>query len=182
MESRSRWIILVAAAWLTWPPAQAQDMMRHVDLSSRRFSTAEMTRAEVEASLRAAASIPPYRAFSSSTAQRLSPRRSERLSDAVGNCAIHARECGHAAGLKQYHHERQHIFYKDWGKGRPGVFSYCWPLSADAWDGQMMALGSAGYRVVAHDRRSHGRWDQTWDNNTMDQYVSDYAELLEHLT
>ena len=46
----------------------------------------------------------------------------------------------------------------------------------------MMALGSAGYRVVAHDRRSHGRWDQTWDNNTMDQYVSDYAELLEHLT
>ena len=54
MESRSRWIILVAAAWLTWPPAQAQDMMRHVDLSSPRFSTAEMARAEVEASLRAA--------------------------------------------------------------------------------------------------------------------------------
>ena len=54
MESRSRWIILVAAAWLTWPPAQAQDMMRHVDLSSPRFSTAEMARAEGEASLMAA--------------------------------------------------------------------------------------------------------------------------------
>jgi uncharacterized protein YjbI with pentapeptide repeats len=54
VESRSRWIILVAAAWLTWQPAQAQDMMRHVDLSSPRFSTAEMARAEVEASLRAA--------------------------------------------------------------------------------------------------------------------------------
>jgi non-heme chloroperoxidase len=73
------------------------------------------------------------------------------------------------------------IFYKDWGKGRPVVFSHGWPLSADAWDGQMMALGAAGYRVIAHDRRSHGRSDQTWDNNTMEQYVSDYAELLEHL-
>ena len=62
------------------------------------------------------------------------------------------------------------------------LVGHCWALSADVWDGQMMALGSAGYRVVAHDRRSHGRWDQTWDNNTMDQYVSDYAELLEHLT
>jgi non-heme chloroperoxidase len=73
------------------------------------------------------------------------------------------------------------IFYKDWGKGQAIVFSHGWPLDADAWDGQMQFLGSHGYRVIAHDRRSHGRSDQTWDNNTMEQYVSDYAELLNHL-
>ncbi len=73
------------------------------------------------------------------------------------------------------------IFYKDWGKGRPVVFSHGWPLDGDAWDGQMQFLGSQGFRVIAHDRRSHGRSDQTWDNNTMEQYVADYAELLDHL-
>lgn len=73
------------------------------------------------------------------------------------------------------------IFYKDWGKGRPIVFSHGWPLDADAWDSQMLFLGSHGYRVIAHDRRSHGRSDQTWDGNTMEQYVDDYAELLDHL-
>jgi non-heme chloroperoxidase len=73
------------------------------------------------------------------------------------------------------------IFYKDWGKGPAIVFSHGWPLDADAWDGQMQFLGSQGYRVIAHDRRSHGRSDQTWDNNTMEQYVSDYAELLGYL-
>jgi non-heme chloroperoxidase len=73
------------------------------------------------------------------------------------------------------------IFYKDWGSGRPIVFSHGWPLSADAWDGQMQFLGSQGYRVIAHDRRSHGRSDQTWSGNNMDQYVADYAELLDHL-
>lgn len=73
------------------------------------------------------------------------------------------------------------IFYKDWGKGPAIVFSHGWPLDGDAWDGQMQFLGSHGYRVIAHDRRSHGRSDQTWDNNTMEQYVDDYAELLNHL-
>jgi non-heme chloroperoxidase len=73
------------------------------------------------------------------------------------------------------------IFFKDWGTGQPIVFSHGWPLSADAWDGQMQFLGSHGYRVIAHDRRSHGRSDQTWDGNTMEQYVADYAELLDHL-
>jgi non-heme chloroperoxidase len=73
------------------------------------------------------------------------------------------------------------IFYKDWGTGRPVVFSHGWPLDGDAWDGQMLFLAGHGYRVIAHDRRSHGRSDQTWDNNTMEQYVDDYAELLAHL-
>jgi non-heme chloroperoxidase len=73
------------------------------------------------------------------------------------------------------------IFYKDWGRGRPVVFSHGWPLSADAWDAQMHFLASNGYRVVAHDRRGHGRSDQPWQGNTMDQYVADYAELLDHL-
>lgn len=54
------------------------------------------------------------------------------------------------------------LFYKDWGAGQPIVFSHGWPLSADAWDGQMLALGKKGFRVIAHDRRGHGRSSQTW--------------------
>lgn len=73
------------------------------------------------------------------------------------------------------------IFYKDWGKGQPVLFSHGWPLTGDAWDGQMQFIGSQGYRVIAHDRRSHGRSDQTWDGNHMDQYADDLAELIEFL-
>ena len=73
------------------------------------------------------------------------------------------------------------IFYKDWGKGQPIVFSHGWPLSSDAWDNQMLFFGQHGYRVVAHDRRSHGRSDQTWEGNNMDQYADDLAELIVQL-
>jgi non-heme chloroperoxidase len=73
------------------------------------------------------------------------------------------------------------IFYKDWGSGQTILFSHGWPLSADAWDGQMLFFGQQGYRVIAHDRRSHGRSDQTWDGNHMDQYADDLAELIEML-
>ena len=73
------------------------------------------------------------------------------------------------------------IFYKDWGKGQPVVFSHGWPLCADAWDGQMAFLGAKGYRVIAHDRRSHGRSDQTWDGNDMDTYADDLAAVFETL-
>lgn len=75
------------------------------------------------------------------------------------------------------------IFYKDQGKrdGQPIVFSHGWPLSADAWDAQMVFFGKEGFRVIAHDRRSHGRSDQTWDGNHMDQYADDLSELVNHL-
>lgn len=73
------------------------------------------------------------------------------------------------------------IFFKDWGTGQPVVFSHGWPLTADAWDAQMQFLGERGYRVIAHDRRSHGRSDQTWDGNHMDQYADDLAALIETL-
>ena len=73
------------------------------------------------------------------------------------------------------------IFFKDWGTGRPVVFCHGWPLTADAWDGQMVFLGERGYRVIAHDRRSHGRSSQTWDGNHMDQYADDLAAVLEAL-
>jgi len=73
------------------------------------------------------------------------------------------------------------IFYKDWGSGQPVVFSHGWPLTADAWDSQMLFLGERGYRVIAHDRRSHGRSMQTWDGNDMDTYADDLAELVEAL-
>src|SRR4051794_6027184 len=73
------------------------------------------------------------------------------------------------------------IFYKDWGRGQPIVFSHGWPLSADAWDGQMLYFLEKEYRVIAHDRRGHGRSSQTWDGNTMDQYADDLGALIEHL-
>ena len=73
------------------------------------------------------------------------------------------------------------IYYKDWGTGPVVTFSHGWPLSADAWDAQMLLLAERGYRVIAHDRRGHGRSSQTWQGNTMDQYADDLAELMEHL-
>ena len=77
--------------------------------------------------------------------------------------------------------EGTEIFYKDWGKGQTVVFSHGWPLSADAWDGQMLFLLEKGYRVIAHDRRGHGRSTQTWERNTMDQYADDLSEVIEQL-
>jgi non-heme chloroperoxidase len=73
------------------------------------------------------------------------------------------------------------IYYRDWGKGQPVVFSHGWPLSADAWDDQMLFLGERGYRVIAHDRRGHGRSSQPWNGNDMDTYADDLAALVESL-
>jgi non-heme chloroperoxidase len=73
------------------------------------------------------------------------------------------------------------IFYKDWGGGKPVLFSHGWPLTADAWDNQVLALSRQGYRVIAHDRRGHGRSDQTSGGNNMDTYADDMASLMDAL-
>src|ERR1700677_4126734 len=73
------------------------------------------------------------------------------------------------------------IFYKDWGKGQPIVFHHGWPLSADDWDNQMMFFLAQGYRVIAHDRRGHGRSTQTAAGNDMDTYAADAAAVTDHL-
>jgi non-heme chloroperoxidase len=73
------------------------------------------------------------------------------------------------------------IYYKDWGAGQPIVFSHGWPLTADDWDAQMLFFGQEGFRVIAHDRRGHGRSTQTWNGNEMDTYADDLAALTEHL-
>jgi non-heme chloroperoxidase len=73
------------------------------------------------------------------------------------------------------------IFYKDWGSGQPIVFSHGWPLSADDWDNQMMFFLKHGYRVIAHDRRGHGRSSQPGDGHDMDHYADDLAALTAHL-
>jgi len=73
------------------------------------------------------------------------------------------------------------IFYKDWGKGQPIVFSHGWPLSSDDWDTQMLFFVSRGFRVIAHDRRGHGRSSQVADGHDMDHYADDLATLTAHL-
>jgi non-heme chloroperoxidase len=73
------------------------------------------------------------------------------------------------------------IYYKDWGSGQPVVFSHGWPLSADAWDDQMLFLGAHGFRCIAHDRRGHGRSSQPWDGNEMNTYADDLAALVNAL-
>jgi non-heme chloroperoxidase len=73
------------------------------------------------------------------------------------------------------------IFFKDWGKGQPIVFIHGWPISADDWDAQMMFFLNHGYRVIAHDRRGHGRSTQTSDGHDLDHYADDLAALTAHL-
>ncbi|OQV12814.1 Non-heme chloroperoxidase [Hypsibius exemplaris] len=73
------------------------------------------------------------------------------------------------------------IFYKDWGTGQPVVFAHGAPLNSDDWDAQLFYFGSHGFRVIAHDRRGHGRSSQPWDGHNMDQYADDLSELIEHL-
>jgi non-heme chloroperoxidase len=77
--------------------------------------------------------------------------------------------------------DKTSIWFKDWGTGQPIVFSHGWPLSSDAFEDQMFFLASHGYRVIAHDRRGHGRSSQPWQGNDMDHYADDLAELVEHL-
>jgi len=73
------------------------------------------------------------------------------------------------------------IYYKDWGKGQPVVFSHGWPLCSDSWEAQMLFLADNGYRAIAHDRRGHGRSSQPWHGNEMNTYAADLAELMEQL-
>lgn len=73
------------------------------------------------------------------------------------------------------------LYYKDWGAGRPVVFSHGWPLCSDSWEAQMLHVASNGFRAIGHDRRGHGRSSQPWDGNDMDHYADDLAQLMDAL-
>src|SRR6185503_2770102 len=90
-------------------------------------------------------------------------------------------ETTHGGGSFVTTRDGTHIFYKDWGSGQPIVWSHGWPLTADAWDEQMVFFAERGFRCIAHDRRSHGRSGQTWDGNDMNTYANDLAQLAEAL-
>jgi non-heme chloroperoxidase len=77
--------------------------------------------------------------------------------------------------------DKTEIYYKDWGTGRPIVFSHGWPLTADAWEDQMVFFATRGFRCIAHDRRGHGRSGQPWEGNDMDTYADDLAHLVHKL-
>jgi non-heme chloroperoxidase len=104
---------------------------------------------------------------------------SEHLDAYSPGATIRAEKGGHMPTIKT--RDGAKIFYKDWGKGQPVVFSHGWPLNADAWDDQMFFFASNGYRAIAHDRRGHGRSMQTWNGNDMDTYADDLAALVEEL-
>jgi non-heme chloroperoxidase len=109
------------------------------------------------------------------------PARAFRHGDGSGNSGFQNRTEGDYPMATIATKDGTTIFYKDWGKGQPIVFSHGWPLSSDDWDAQMLFFGQHGYRVIAHDRRGHGRSTQTWDGNDMDTYADDLAQLTEKL-
>lgn len=104
---------------------------------------------------------------------------------ASGEAAATKAPAGHPPGKHGGHYvttrDGTRIFYKDWGSGAPVVFSHGWPLNADAWDAQMLFLAQRGFRVIAHDRRGHGRSDQPAQGNDMDTYADDLAAVLDAL-
>jgi non-heme chloroperoxidase len=108
-------------------------------------------------------------AFAESTETKSTPARNHIATEGDGSMSFIKTKDG------------TEIFYKDWGKGQPIVFSHGWPLTADDWDTQMMFFLNNGYRVIAHDRRGHGRSSQTTDGHDMDHYADDLAELTAHL-
>jgi non-heme chloroperoxidase len=115
----------------------------------------------------AAASLPAL--TMNATAQQIKPVTSSDQSRGAPNMSMVTTKDG------------TQIYYKDWGKGQPIVFSHGWPLSADDWDAQMMFFLNRGFRVIAHDRRGHGRSTQTADGHDMDHYADDLAAVTAHL-
>src|SRR5258705_7948249 len=118
-------------------------------------------------------------------------RRNVLISAAAAAAAIAIPAAANAAHPNQGEHQMSsstfttkdgtQIYYKDWGSGQPIVFHHGWPLSSDDWDAQMLFFLAQGYRVIAHDRRGHGRSSQTATGNEMDTYAADVAQLAAHL-
>jgi non-heme chloroperoxidase len=108
------------------------------------------------------------------------PRTTSGAAAATQKTAHHAHEGAHSMNYVTTK-DGTRIFFKDWGAGQPVVFSHGWPLDADAWDAQMLFLSRKGYRVIAHDRRGHGRSDQPSTGNDMDTYADDLATVMDVL-
>ena len=114
----------------------------------------------------------------------LKPCRDQELFDAIETAlksVLDTRKKGASDVTTIMTKDGTQIYFKDWGTGQPVVFSHGWPLSADAWEDQMLFLGEHGYRVIAHDRRGHGRSSQPWTGNDLDTYADDLAALVSAL-
>jgi non-heme chloroperoxidase len=135
---------------------------------------------------------PTWTTQSSDSSRRHFLLGSASLLGACSPTALSTNETAAAAQGSGRNHGRRHmarietrdgteLYYKDWGSGRPVVFSHGWPLSSDSWESQMLFLAERGYRCVAHDRRGHGRSSQPWNGNDMNTYADDLAVLIESL-
>jgi non-heme chloroperoxidase len=130
-------------------------------------------------SLRRSLLIAGVSGLAAACAPRLSPAASTASS--LNNGAADPRHKGKNTMSTITTKDGTSLYYKDWGAGKPVVFSHGWPLSSDSWEAQMLYLAERGFRTIAHDRRGHGRSSQPWSGNDMDTYADDLATVIETL-
>jgi non-heme chloroperoxidase len=124
------------------------------------------------------------RSVAKASREKFCQERQKEFSQAISSRKSHGRKFEHKGEESMATittKDGNQIYYKDWGAGQPVVFSHGWPLSADAWEDQMLFLADRGYRCIAHDRRGHGRSSQPWNGNEMNTYADDLAALTEAL-
>ncbi len=173
-----------------WLRNSLANLIRSVGFRSQEFASAEAFLASGEARATACLILDvddaarAHALEAGAVAFLLKPCRDQELFDAIETAlksVLDTRKKGANDVTTIMTKDGTQIYFKDWGTGQPVVFSHGWPLSADAWEDQMLFLGEHGYRVIAHDRRGHGRSSQPWTGNDLDTYADDLAALVSAL-